>query len=280
MFLLRLFWRIKLAVNTKQLKKENLVIVNGFGTNSILLKELIDYLSEFFTVYFIDLPGFVPDKSSLLTISVDNYAKYVEERVKELDLKDYIFAGISFGFYVISKTNIEKRCKALFGVEPYIGGDSLEMNIIQKTFLDVMVNLLMESGIESVIWKSKYLPKLLQIFSECSQEELVEIIKEIDSKTFFETAKIILENHEIIPFKNRPYIIAINQNDVMINAGYTYTTLSAHVKELFLIPITTDHYPKKLTLRYFETHIPSRKVYEMIRWVRLLENNKKREEHG
>ncbi len=279
MFLFKLFWNIKLVVNTRQFKKENLVVVNGFGTNSIILKELINYLSEFFNVYFINLPGFVPDRHSLFTISVDNYAEYVEKQVKELQIKDYIFAGISFGFYVISKTKLEKRCKALFAIEPYIGGNSLEMNQAEKTFLDMIIKLLIKSGTGPMVWENKYFPKILKIFSESSQEELLEVVKYIDSKTFFETAKLILENHETVEFKDKPYILAINNNDGIVNAQYINELFTKRVKNLFLIPITTDHYPKEMTRRYFEKHIPGVKVYEMIRWLRLLERSRDTGEH-
>ncbi len=38
-------------------RKENLVLVNAFLTNSLVLRGLIDYLNNFFRVHFIDLPG-------------------------------------------------------------------------------------------------------------------------------------------------------------------------------------------------------------------------------
>jgi len=52
---------------------ENLILVNAFYTNSILLKGLIDYLKKYFNVYFIDLPGFAKDAPPLKEISINLY---------------------------------------------------------------------------------------------------------------------------------------------------------------------------------------------------------------
>jgi len=82
--------------------KENLVLVNAFLTNSLVLRGLIDYLGKYFRVHFIDLPGFIRDIPPLSEISLENYASYVRRRIDELDLDSYLLGGISFGFAVVS----------------------------------------------------------------------------------------------------------------------------------------------------------------------------------
>ena len=109
-------------------KKENLILVHSFPTNSILLKGFIGYIDDYFNVYPIDLPGFRKDIKPLQKITIDSYSKFVEEKVKKLNLDDFLIGGISFGFIVVNNAKIDKKCKGIIAIEPYVNSKSLRMS--------------------------------------------------------------------------------------------------------------------------------------------------------
>lgn len=78
------------------MSKNNLVLVHSFPTNSTLLNGFTEFLEDFFNVYFIDLPGFNIDVSPMKDISFDNYSKFVENKIKQLQLDNYFLGGVSF----------------------------------------------------------------------------------------------------------------------------------------------------------------------------------------
>ncbi|MFZ2053090.1 MAG: alpha/beta fold hydrolase, partial [Candidatus Aminicenantales bacterium] len=101
-------------------QKENLVLVNAFLTNSLVLRGLIDYLGRFFRVYFIDLPGFIRDVPPLTEVSLGNYAKYVQRRLDDLGLDSYLLGGISFGFAVITHLPPDEHCRGVVAITPFL----------------------------------------------------------------------------------------------------------------------------------------------------------------
>ena len=86
------------------MSKENLILVPGFPINSLLLRGLTDYFSEYINVYPIDLPGFVQTVPVLSEISLEQYAKFVETQIQSLALESYWLGGVSFGFAVINRS--------------------------------------------------------------------------------------------------------------------------------------------------------------------------------
>src|SRR6266496_3587000 len=106
--------------------KHNLVLVHSFPTNSILLRGLIEYLSDYFNVHFVDLPGFTKGTTPLPHITLSGYSAFLEEKINELGLETYLVAGISFGFAVVNKAKHSNKCLGILAIEPYIGTKSLQ----------------------------------------------------------------------------------------------------------------------------------------------------------
>src|SRR5262245_60854535 len=116
------------------MSKENLILVPGFPINSLLLRGLTDYFSEYVNVYPIDLPGFTPTVSALAEISLDQYTKFVETQIQSLRLESYWLGGVSFGFAVINRIQPDIRCKGFVAIEPFLGSASLKMNFFRRLF--------------------------------------------------------------------------------------------------------------------------------------------------
>ena len=60
-------------------EKDNLVLVNGFYTNSIILKGLVDFLDDRFNVHFIDLPGFCAGSPPLEEVNLESFARFGQD---------------------------------------------------------------------------------------------------------------------------------------------------------------------------------------------------------
>ncbi len=113
--------------------RENLVLVNAFYTNSAILQGLIDFLSDTFNVYFIDLPGFAADVPPLEDISVEGFAHYVRRRIDGFGLEHFVLGGISFGFLVANRVPLNGECRGILGITPYLDRKSLKLRPASDT---------------------------------------------------------------------------------------------------------------------------------------------------
>lgn len=266
--------RIRLILATKQFKKENLILVHGFSTNSFILKGFIDYLKDFFNVYPIDLPGFNKNDPSSSNASVKNYAEYVEQKIKELRINNYILAGVSFGFYIVNTVPIDKKCKGIFAMEPYTGIDGLKMATLKEKIYNELLKVIIDLNLSDFLWKNKYLPKILHLLTGHPLKEIGEIIDQIDAETFFKTAELILETHDECKFKEIPYILAINKNDNVIQYKYILNLFRKNAKHLFVMYTEVEHFPKEMTSKYFRERIKDSDMYGLIRWLNSISKQK------
>ena len=205
--------------------KPHLLLVHSFPTNSILLKGLEEFLADYFTVHFIDLPGFnnnVPSFNGSVTLK--KFSNYFEQKVEELNVDEYIVGGVSFGFLVINNAKLDKRCKAILAMEPFLNTDCLNISFIDKgaykatTSLLKMVRL---TGVENKIWKSDWFGKYLQKISDYPEERINIIIEHIDARTFFTVAGLLLSYKENPKFHDLPYFLVGNFADKTINFDKT-----------------------------------------------------------
>ena len=81
-----------------------ILLLHGWGSNITLFQKMIDILSPFMRVVAPDMPGFGESDEPREPWCVDNYVQFVEKFCKEIDLKDPIVLGHSFGGRVIIKS--------------------------------------------------------------------------------------------------------------------------------------------------------------------------------
>ena len=255
------------------MKKENLIIVHSFPTNSILLSGLIEYLNDYFNVYFIDLPGFTKDVLPLSKISFDAYSRFVEDKIKEFNLANYIMGGISFGFFIINNIQHPNNCKGIIAMEPYIGPDSLKMGFPKSIIYKLFIKSINLFNLSAIIWNNSlfktYLPK-----SRGYPHDSVNIIfEQIDGRTFFETADLILKHKGTCTFQDFPHILIANKEDKTVNYDYLLKAFTENVNRLLVVNTTIDHYPEEPTKAYFQEKIPMEEVEKMLNF---LDKNKNR----
>ncbi len=243
-------------------------MVHSFPTNSVLLHGLNEFLSDYFTVHFIDLPGFHKDSPPFKgSISIKKFSSYFDEKVAELDLDEYIAAGISFGFLVINNAKLDKRCKAILAMEPFVNTKCLSIPFWrQKKYIVIasLLKLVHWFGLEKYIWQSVWFSNYLQKQSDYAKERVDTIIKHIDSRTFFAVAATLLTYKRKPKFHNLPHFLIGNFSDKTINFDHVVEIFIKSLHELHIASEPIDHYPKDLTKSYFKTRIPHEHIQRML----------------
>lgn len=247
--------------------RENFILINAFYTNSILLTGLIDFLSEHFNFYFIDLPGFAKHSPPLERISLEGFARYVAGKIDEFDLDHYVIGGISFGFTVANCLPCDERCKGIVGIFPYLDAQSLNLERRKKVFYSRMVSFIVFSGLSGKIWKSRTFQKIAFWYSSYPPERIRIILDHMDGRTFFETAKIILCSNDGISLQDRPYVLIVNKKDSTIRSDYSLQIFLEKAKNLYVAYTDVDHYPEDLTREFFEEKFPKEEMEEIVFFI-------------
>lgn len=244
-------------------EKYNLVLTHSFPTNSFILSGLTAFLADYFNVYFINLPGFVKATPPLQEISFSGYAKYLSEEIQKLNLNKYILGGLSFTHSVISRTKVDDKCRAVLALEPFINKDALALNREKLLLYRILVKVIMGAGLYGCIWQDRY----LRYFLKFSDPTILEtIIREIDPRTFVQTANLIF-NYDEEYWLNKPHILIINQKDTQVSYRKVCERFADNVKDLFVIDTNIPHFPKDLSKEYFERNMGSQLIEKVLNWL-------------
>ncbi len=76
---------------------EPIILLHGWGRDAGYFSKLAEYLTQKFTVYAVDLPGFGLSTSPDAIWGSAEYAQFVESFIKELQINQPILLGHSFG---------------------------------------------------------------------------------------------------------------------------------------------------------------------------------------
>jgi pimeloyl-ACP methyl ester carboxylesterase len=250
-------------------EKANLVIIHSFPTNSIILKGFYDFLSDFFNVYPIDLPGFLKSIKPLKTINFANYAHYVEREIKKLNLESYWVGGVSFGFAVVNLIKDHKNCRGVFAIEPYLGSENLNIPLYKRLLFLFIIRILGALNVFYKVWHSPSIQKYLLFGSSARLDEKIKsLLDEMDARTFFQTAKLLLHNHQVnCVFLKRPYVLVINKEDGSIRADRIISRFANQVEDLVIVHTSAEHYPKTITREYFKKRIKKEEIAKILDFV-------------
>lgn len=101
------------GLNTHYLKEgsgENILVLQGWGTEIELYSAVISELAKKFTVYAPDLPGFGKTDEPPMPWCVDDYADFALDFCKEMGITKTLLFGHSFGGRVIIKILSRETC--------------------------------------------------------------------------------------------------------------------------------------------------------------------------
>lgn len=81
---------------------KSILILPGWGDTRKTFKYLVDFLSNYFSVYIVDYPGFGNTKFPNRNLTIFDYSELIYEFIKEMDINDPILIGHSFGGRIIT----------------------------------------------------------------------------------------------------------------------------------------------------------------------------------
>ena len=246
--------------------KENLVLVNAFLTNSIVLRGLIDYLDNYVNVHFVDLPGFARSVPPLSEVSLENYAAYVQSRIDSLELDSYILGGISFGYAVISHMCPGDACKGVLAIAPFLNSRWLNLGLMKKSTYSVLVRLTLALDLPKKIWNHRFFHRVFHWYSDYPPDRIDALLDHMEGRTFFETARIILTHRQPCQFQDLPHVLILSQSDRTIKNGPLLELFKQKVDRLKVVHAGFDHYPLEVSEDYFQTRFPREDIQDIIRF--------------
>ncbi len=241
--------------------KPNLVIIHSFPANSKVLSGLYAFLSDHFTVYPIDLPGFDAHLAPIKDITMANYTEYVQAELEKLGLSSYILAGISFGFCVANNCVVDERCKGILALAPYLNSSYLAAN---PAWMRMLVAFTSRLGVHRRLYHSSFFQRYLDTQVPSG---LLNLMNEtIHPYTFFETTKMLLHYKKEPVFHDKPYVLVINEQDTTIQGSKTRKRFEEHDK-VCIIHTTLDHHPEEISRAYFQKHFPENDLKQVLRFI-------------
>ena len=88
------------------------------------------------------------------------------------------------------------------------------------------------------------------------------MLEQIDPRTFFETASILLnDKHTIRYHADIPYLLIANPEDTSIKYDHVIKEMTEKIEKLLVLKTDLDHYPPDTSKEYFRAHIPE-EVFE------------------
>lgn len=231
--------------------RPDLVLVHSFYANSILLRGLGEFLSDEFRVHFIDLPGFAAHEPPMAEVSLDGFARHVEGRVRGLGLADYIIAGVSFGFTVVCRMELPPGCRGIVAIFPFLGASSLALRRRKKLLYQAVVNAMDRSRLGGTVWNTRLLERFAFWWSSYPDERVRIILDHMDGRTFFATARLILNRGECVRFHDKPHVLILNPADSTVRSDYCRRVMEEELADLCVVETDMDHYPFEPTADYF-----------------------------
>jgi pimeloyl-ACP methyl ester carboxylesterase len=238
--------------------RDHLILVHSFPTNSILLRGLTEFLEDLFVVHFVDLPGFTANVPPLTEVTFENYARFLEERIETLELNTYLLGGVSFGFLVVNMARVDHRCRAILAMEPFLNVHGLRLTALQRFLLRSLTKTVVALGASNLLWKSQWFRNRLG--RKGPKERMEVLFSEIDARTFFKTATLILSRTAEVRFQDRPYVLLINPDDRTVGHEYVTQAFEREARCLLVIETTVEHYPRYLTKEYFLDRISAAQI--------------------
>ena len=251
------------------LVKPKVVLIPGYGTNRRTFQGLIDYLNEFFEIYFIDLPGFAKEVPPLHEISFQSFGQYIQKELDELNLDSYVLAGVSLGFGVIGQLKLDDRCKAIMGLFPYTNIESINFPFYEKLYLVTGADIISRLKIYDKVFYSEFFhTKFLEM--GIGQDSLKITLEDMDARTYFETMRLIFQTQDEYHFQHKPYILIYNPHDNVVNGEYLVKLFHKKTKDPLVIENSVSHLLPELSTTYFRQHLNRDRIVEIKNYLEIL----------
>ena len=213
-------------------------------------------------------PGFRGQYPPLKKITIKGFSKHLRNEIVKLKLDNYIVSGVSFGFWVLNNTKLTKGCRGVIAIEPYVNSKCLNSQRIsgtKRTFYRPVIKIILFLRLEKIIWDSRVWRKHYLGLSGYRAKRSKIILREIDPKTFFVSAYMILGNSQKATLHDLPHVLVFNPSDLTLDMKFIQNFFKKNSWRLMLINTKIGHYPRKVTKGYFQKKISRddiRRIYE------------------
>ena len=233
-----------------------LILVHSLSSNRATLAGLIEFLSCFYDVHLIELPGFSRLVPPCEIVSLAAFATFVQEQIEKLHLRTYVLAGISFGFLVVNTCTPTAECKGILAVSPFIGTFTLRRTRPIRLLLRSVISLLLALELEEAVWNSMPFRTLLRISRRRARYEC--LVEQIDPRTYLTLCRLLLGWDTRPRFHDLPYVLFINRHDRTLKAERVIREFKRGAQRLLVLHHEVEHSPVMLSAQHFSSRIDAR----------------------
>lgn len=248
------------------MKKQNFILIPSFSTNSVILKGLISRLSDYFKVYPIDYPGYRSNKSTLDSYSIQSITDKLENDIEKLYLNSYIVGGVSMGYLFANHIgNKDKQCKGKVAMFPLVSDKCININPLRRLVFKLGLKIIKQLSIYELIWNSSMFKS--KFLNEMFPKDIYKIIKnDIDHKSFFEMANLIIGSKYEIRIDKTPHVLVINESDYAIKSALTIDIFSRNIPNKIVIKSKMPHNPNSLEKKVFNEYLDDPKMKRIVNY--------------
>ena len=254
-------------------KKTNLIFVHSFATNNEILQGLFDFLDDYFNIIPIEIPGFYKNSIPLNKPSFKSVISYVEKKICFHKIDSYWLGGGSMSYFfckeLLKNNMINKNCKGILAIAPYINSNFLSKNKQNKFNIFVFKTIIFLRIYKPII-KSKLFKKFL-IKHQYPIKVIEYMTKEMDAKTIFMLAKEVATCKSNLDKLSKPHVILVNKKDDFIDTNKTILEFKKKIKNHLILEISGKHFPENISRKYFESIISEQDMKKVINFVKKYE---------
>ncbi len=108
--------------------KQSIILLHGWGQNTIMMKPIADFFEQKFTIYNIDFLGFGKSSEPNRSFTPDDYCEWLRSFTIELNIENPILIGHSFGGHIAMRYAAKYEVRKLIltgaaGLKPKRGLD-------------------------------------------------------------------------------------------------------------------------------------------------------------
>ena len=180
--------------------KKNLPVVlflHGWGADHKCFLPIINVIKEKYKVYVLDLPGHGNSSSLIKSFNVDDYKNVVIKFINEMNIKNIILVGHSYGGRIIIKINSDENIDFNIDKNILIDAAGIKKNQSLKTKIKIFTYKLSKNALNIIPDKNKreeLLNKLKTKFGSSDYNNATPIMRETLVKSVNEDLSPLLKN--------------------------------------------------------------------------------------
>jgi hypothetical protein len=113
------------------------------------------------------------------------------------------------------------------------------------------------------VWNSFIARQYFKRLRGYSKDVCSTIVEQVDARTFFETAALLLRDCGELQFRHPTYVLCPSKRDQTLDYDHIGRAAAFGGKHVRVIDLDVDHYPRDLSRAYFQRAIPVHIIREL-----------------